>query len=74
MEVRLPLQHYQRVKACAVLTYNGEGMNSFQLVAKTLYADCYCILLTKAFSWFFQEFGKTLLVFMEFVIPVVVQK
>lgn len=58
MEVRLPLQRYQREKACAVLTYNGEGMNSFQLVAKTLYADCYCILLTKVFSWFFSRVWK----------------
>lgn len=45
MEVRLPLQHYQRKEAYAVLTYNGEGMNSFQLAAKAFNADsvtAYC--------------------------------
>lgn len=45
MEVRLPLQHYQREEACAVLTYNGEGMNSFHLTAKAFDADsvaAYC--------------------------------
>lgn len=45
MEVTLPLQHYQREEACAVLTYNGQGMNSFQLVAKAFNVDsvaAYC--------------------------------
>lgn len=45
MEVKLPLPHYQKEKACAVLTYSEEGMNSFQLSTKTFYVDCatvYC--------------------------------